>query len=509
MSLVGPRPLVMAEAQTLTRVVAGAPRRPAPRPDRPLAGLRALEHPVPRDDPLRLPVRRGLVAGARHRDPPRHGAGGALGPRRVLTRAHPARHRGVLGGHARRWSRASPPSRPRPATTSRSRTPTARSAAARWPTPPASSSCRCGGRAARRRRSSPRAGRCGGSSASAGPTLVHLHSSFAGAVGALALPRGVPLIYTPHGFAFARAGAASRGHRRGARGRGAGGAPLRARRRGLGGGGASWRATGCARRASRSSATASPSSTTALPERPLERGAPAVVAAGRITAQRRPAATARILSALAPVARVALDRRRRQRRRRRPLREAGHPRDRLAAARARRSRASARRPSTCTGRRGTVSRSPSSRRSRATSSSIASDIPANREVVGAAPGVRRRARGRSRSRARCSRTRRCAPSCSPSSVAARRRSAPRGWPPSGSRCTSARCRRRPPRDAPRGLRPHWQFVTSGDHGPEGSHRAGLEAALDRPRRSRHDARQQRARDPLAPDRVRVDRRRSR
>ena len=35
------------------------------------------------------------------------------------------------------------------------------------------------------------------------PELVHLHSSFAGAVGALALPRGTPLIYSPHGFAFA------------------------------------------------------------------------------------------------------------------------------------------------------------------------------------------------------------------------------------------------------------------------------------------------------------------
>ena len=40
------------------------------------------------------------------------------------------------------------------------------------------------------------------------PDLVHLHSSFAGAVGALALPRGTVLIYTPHGLASARTGVA-------------------------------------------------------------------------------------------------------------------------------------------------------------------------------------------------------------------------------------------------------------------------------------------------------------
>jgi glycosyltransferase involved in cell wall biosynthesis len=35
------------------------------------------------------------------------------------------------------------------------------------------------------------------------PDVVHLHSSFAGALGALCL-RGVPLVYTPHGYAFGR-----------------------------------------------------------------------------------------------------------------------------------------------------------------------------------------------------------------------------------------------------------------------------------------------------------------
>ena len=40
------------------------------------------------------------------------------------------------------------------------------------------------------------------------PDLVHLHSSFAGVVGALALPRGTVRIYTPHGVGSARAGVA-------------------------------------------------------------------------------------------------------------------------------------------------------------------------------------------------------------------------------------------------------------------------------------------------------------
>lgn len=51
-----------------------------------------------------------------------------------------------------------------------------------------------------------------------GPDVVHLHSSFAGLVGTLAVPRGVTCIYTPHGFAFARGGPVRRlayraGHR--------------------------------------------------------------------------------------------------------------------------------------------------------------------------------------------------------------------------------------------------------------------------------------------------------
>ena len=85
MSLVGPRPLVMPEAQTLTE--SWHARRLDLRPG--LTGpwqiSGPLEHPLPGDGPLRLPVRRRLVAGARHRDPARHAPRGALGPRRVLT----------------------------------------------------------------------------------------------------------------------------------------------------------------------------------------------------------------------------------------------------------------------------------------------------------------------------------------------------------------------------------------------------------------------------------------
>jgi glycosyltransferase involved in cell wall biosynthesis len=36
------------------------------------------------------------------------------------------------------------------------------------------------------------------------PDVVHLHSTFAGAVGALAVPRSVPRIYSPHGYSFSR-----------------------------------------------------------------------------------------------------------------------------------------------------------------------------------------------------------------------------------------------------------------------------------------------------------------
>jgi len=135
------------------------------------------------------------------------------------------------------------------------------------------------------------------------PDLVHLHSSFAGAVGALALPRRVPLVYTPHGFAFARGGVN----------------PLTAgavrvveafvaRRCALVGAVSEAEAT-LAREGLRAPRVAVvrngiPELDGApAPERP--RPQPVAVALGRISAARRPAATARILAALAPAARVA------------------------------------------------------------------------------------------------------------------------------------------------------------------------------------------------------------
>ena len=136
------------------------------------------------------------------------------------------------------------------------------------------------------------------------PDLVHLHSSFAGAVGALALPRAVPLIYTPHGFAFARKGV----------GRATGTAvraveALVARRCALVGAVSEAEAQ-LARDGLRAPRVAVvrngiPELDDGVPERSLDRAEPVVVALGRITEARRPAATARILAALAPHARVA------------------------------------------------------------------------------------------------------------------------------------------------------------------------------------------------------------
>jgi glycosyltransferase involved in cell wall biosynthesis len=134
--------------------------------------------------------------------------------------------------------------------------------------------------------------------------LVHLHSSFAGAVGALALPLDVPLIYTPHGFAFARTGA---GRLPAAAVRAVD--ALVARRCTLVGAvsEAEARLARDGLRARRVAVVSNgiPELDDGVAERPLDRGEPAVVAAGRIAEQRRPAATAGILAQLAPVARVA------------------------------------------------------------------------------------------------------------------------------------------------------------------------------------------------------------
>jgi glycosyltransferase involved in cell wall biosynthesis len=135
------------------------------------------------------------------------------------------------------------------------------------------------------------------------PDIVHLHSSFAGAVGALALPRGVPLVYTPHGLAFARTGVSRAASvavravealiaRRCAVLGAVSEAEADLARRGLGAPRVVVVRNGI--RELDSELPPAPSATEAV-----------VVAMGRIAAQRRPAATAQILSALAPAAEVA------------------------------------------------------------------------------------------------------------------------------------------------------------------------------------------------------------
>jgi glycosyltransferase involved in cell wall biosynthesis len=136
------------------------------------------------------------------------------------------------------------------------------------------------------------------------PDVVHLHSSFAGAVGALAL-RGVPLVYTPHGYAFGRSSdhvAARAAYRTAER--------LIARRCHVA-------AVSEAEAALARDVLGAPRVTVvpngipdledpALPGDPIPaRDEPLVVGAGRIAPQRRPDASARILGAVADVAGVA------------------------------------------------------------------------------------------------------------------------------------------------------------------------------------------------------------
>jgi glycosyltransferase involved in cell wall biosynthesis len=136
------------------------------------------------------------------------------------------------------------------------------------------------------------------------PDVVHLHSSFAGAVGSVAIPRTVPTVYTPHGLAVARAGdAALRRVAQNAAER------VIVRRCGVVGA-VSHAEAELARRVLRAPrVTIVPNGIPELdpgrePGAP-DRRAPLVVAAGRIDAQRRPEATARILSAVARDAGVA------------------------------------------------------------------------------------------------------------------------------------------------------------------------------------------------------------
>lgn len=135
------------------------------------------------------------------------------------------------------------------------------------------------------------------------PDVVHLHSSFAGLVGALALPRGVPSIYTPHSYAFEWAGLGR------ARRLALIGAERLIARRCTVVGAVSESEADLARRVARAPRVAlvhngiSELDPDRLPP-PVDRPRPVVIALGRIAAQRRPQATARILGALADAAEV-------------------------------------------------------------------------------------------------------------------------------------------------------------------------------------------------------------
>jgi glycosyltransferase involved in cell wall biosynthesis len=135
------------------------------------------------------------------------------------------------------------------------------------------------------------------------PDVAHLHSSFAGAVGTLALPRDLPVVYTPHGLAFARTGVApvtASAVRL---------AEMLVARRAAQVGAVSEAEAWLARDGLRAPRVAVVRN--GIPEldgdrdgaAPAERE-PAVVAMGRITDARRPEAVARILSAVGDEARV-------------------------------------------------------------------------------------------------------------------------------------------------------------------------------------------------------------
>jgi glycosyltransferase involved in cell wall biosynthesis len=134
------------------------------------------------------------------------------------------------------------------------------------------------------------------------PHVIHLHSSFAGGVGALTIAGMAPTIYTPHAYSFlgARSGA-RRALYRAAEG-------FVARRVTMVGAvsesearlahdlGARWVET---------IPNGVPELDRPPPARPSHNGRPTVVAMGRIVPQRLPAQTARILASVADIASVA------------------------------------------------------------------------------------------------------------------------------------------------------------------------------------------------------------
>ena len=135
--------------------------------------------------------------------------------------------------------------------------------------------------------------------------VVHLHSSFAGAIGSLALPRSTPKVYTPHGYSFTMQSRSSSQ-------RGLFKAIEWLTSRGVDVIGAVSEAE------ARDARQVAPANKVTVvrngipelddppaggpPERP---GRPRAIAVGRITEQRQPAAAARILASVADIADVS------------------------------------------------------------------------------------------------------------------------------------------------------------------------------------------------------------
>jgi glycosyltransferase involved in cell wall biosynthesis len=135
--------------------------------------------------------------------------------------------------------------------------------------------------------------------------VVHLHSSFAGVIGSLALPRSTPKVYTPHGYSFTMQNR-SPSRRRLFK------AVEKVTSRGVDAIGAVSEAE------ARDARQVAPAAKVvvvrngipelddppagALPKRP---GRPRAIAVGRITEQRQPAAAARILASVADIADVS------------------------------------------------------------------------------------------------------------------------------------------------------------------------------------------------------------
>lgn len=136
------------------------------------------------------------------------------------------------------------------------------------------------------------------------PDVVHLHSSFAGVLGAWALPAGAPIVFTPHAFASAvpESGRAARTAFRTLE-------SLACRRATLVGGVSRSEAEMATARGARRVAWVHNGIAALDPGAPAPRtgpapGRPLVVAGGRTVAQRRPDACARILAGVRDLADV-------------------------------------------------------------------------------------------------------------------------------------------------------------------------------------------------------------